>query len=300
MNVFKTQRTILFKAKSFPKQPIIKKPLIPELKKNTNIQSQKKNLFLGKKKNKFIIEKCEEKNMNKGHWSFNEHLIFLQALDKYGTNLKKIYSLIPTRTSIQVRTHANKFLKRLKTYKDDTLGIDLTSNSLNNIKDIINYIKSVNNNYSIFNLFLLMSRDYSGKKNMGKLKVKNNLQNKILDDDINISKVFNNFEGNNLIESNDDINNNINSINNSLSNDNLVNNLNIIYNYNFMDILTYNYICNIFFINAINNMNKNIVCNYLDNLNNQYINSNLIKYTNNHDLESDAAENNNNNSTNNE
>ena len=33
---------------------------------------------------------------NSGRWTLNEHTIFLEALDKYGVNWKKIDSLIKT------------------------------------------------------------------------------------------------------------------------------------------------------------------------------------------------------------
>ena len=48
-----------------------------------------------------------------GRWTEAEHQVFLQGLEAYGKNWRKICDSIPTRTLMQVRTHAQKYFKKL-------------------------------------------------------------------------------------------------------------------------------------------------------------------------------------------
>ena len=41
----------------------------------------------------------------------------------------------------------------MKTCKDDNLGINFTFSSIHNIKDMINHIKTINQNYNLFYTF---------------------------------------------------------------------------------------------------------------------------------------------------
>lgn len=47
-----------------------------------------------------------------GRWTEEEHQTFLQGLERYGREWKKVASLIPTRTSAQVRSHAQKYFAK--------------------------------------------------------------------------------------------------------------------------------------------------------------------------------------------
>jgi len=49
-----------------------------------------------------------------GRWTKKEHEQFLQGLHLYGRNWKQIESLIPTRSCAQIRSHAQKFFRRMK------------------------------------------------------------------------------------------------------------------------------------------------------------------------------------------
>ena len=40
-----------------------------------------------------------------------------------------------------MRSHAQKFYLKLKTFKDEELGLDFTSSNVKNLEDIINIIK---------------------------------------------------------------------------------------------------------------------------------------------------------------
>lgn len=49
-----------------------------------------------------------------GRWDKDEHARFVEAIKKYGKNWKIIDTLLPTRSSVQIRSHAQKFFRRLK------------------------------------------------------------------------------------------------------------------------------------------------------------------------------------------
>ena len=59
-----------------------------------------------------------------------------------GINWKKIKALIPTKTASEVKYFAKDFFNKMKSFKDDNLGIDFTSNSINNLKDMLYQIQS--------------------------------------------------------------------------------------------------------------------------------------------------------------
>jgi len=48
-----------------------------------------------------------------GRWTEEEHQLFLNGLEMYGREWKKIAGIIPTRTVVQIRTHAQKYFQRL-------------------------------------------------------------------------------------------------------------------------------------------------------------------------------------------
>ena len=141
-----------------------------------------------------------------GRWKLKEHIQFLEGLDKFGTDWKKICPLIKTRTANQIRSHAQKFYLKLKPAKDKQLGIDFTSNDIKNIRDMINHIKSINSDYDIIKVFLFLSEKCSIDK---KEKKKNILKKKFI---IKAAKKSN-FDKNN-----NNINNFQNNIKNSDSN----------------------------------------------------------------------------------
>jgi len=141
------------------------------------IEQQKKNetkdifpvKMLGKKKMHFQVknekkekEKVQDKNQikfvvsssEKGHWSWEEHKRFVEAIAEYGIQWEKVKYAVKTRTDIQIRSHAQKFYKKLKNYRNEQLGIDFTSDTIHSIKDMIDHVNSVNNNYDIIKIFL--------------------------------------------------------------------------------------------------------------------------------------------------
>ena len=80
---------------------------------------------------------------NEGRWSEEEHEKFLEGIVLYNINWKKIKTLIGTRSIIQVRSHAQKFFKKIKVCKDESLGIDFTLNTVCNLRDMVNQIKII-------------------------------------------------------------------------------------------------------------------------------------------------------------
>ena len=179
MKIFKTERIIYFYTKDILKsndnKDLSKQKnlnLLNTKEKNNDLLSNK---FLTKKYCRFNVEKMDEyfgadiKDSKEGRWTLKEHIQFLQAINKFGTSWKNIKRLIPTRTSTQIRSHSQKFYKKLKKCKDDELGIDFTSDSINNVNDMINLIKFVNHDYDIVNVLLYMSGKNFGNKNSKKM-----------------------------------------------------------------------------------------------------------------------------------
>ena len=137
-------------------------------------QTEENEIFIGKKslptdlkdsRVKFITKKnFNERNkyknkssdnfiFNEGRWSEEEHKKFLEGIVIYGINWKKVKTFIQTRTNTQVRSHAQKFFYKMKICKDESLGIDFTSNTIRNIKDMVNQIKNNNYSFNIINIF---------------------------------------------------------------------------------------------------------------------------------------------------
>ena len=268
MKVFKTDRVILFKANKTPKAiKLSVNPIItPKQEQKPPILVQ--NNFLNKKKYFFNVEKMseiEQEEINEGRWNLKEHINFLKGIEQYGVNWKKINVLIPTRTTVQIRTHANKFLKRLKHFKDETLGIDLTSSAIRNIKDVINHIKSINEGYNIFDIFMLISGKNFDKtkqkysENKDKKNCKSFNDNDV--DIFNINNIYNDYEKPENEEELSKEKDETNKINNSLNN-NYINYPNFIGNLNYIDLLSYSYLSNLIYIYKTNIINNN---------NNQYL-----------------------------
>jgi SHAQKYF class myb-like DNA-binding protein len=148
---------------------------------NSNIKNNIK--FLTKKREFFKTQRILSLNKKKlnngifkdGRWKEEEKNQFILGIALYGNNWRKVNSLIKTRSTIQVRSHAQKFFKKFKLCKDDNLGIDFTLDSINNINDMINQIKSINPNFDIINIFKMLSY----KSNI-KFKFKKSKQNKLL------------------------------------------------------------------------------------------------------------------------
>ncbi len=182
-----------------------------------------------------IFSLIKEKSENEGRWNDDEHLRFIEAISIYGNNWKEVQKYVGTRSSNQVRSHAQKFILKLKTFKDDSLGIDLTDNSLKNLNDIIRVIKEIEKDNKNNNILLFMNQKLS-EKNM---KTNENTFNKNKKKG-KIIKNNNDIKENIDMNTNIDINNIVQKIDNKKlifeSNINSINNENINnYNYENLD-----------------------------------------------------------------
>ena len=249
------------------KENKIKKKIFFSKKFSKYKQTQEKETpikFLCKKKNYFKIYNKEEHRKKKiekqliskeGRWTEEEHNLFLEGIAKYGSVWKNVKKLIKTRTSVQVRSHAQKFYLKMKTYKDNELDIDFTVNSIKSIKDMIALIKL--KNYDIKSALLYLNKKCEIFKRPKIIENNNTYINNI---NCMPQNVINNVNKN----INADINYNNNNLNNII--DNRVDNR-----------IDFEYI----------KLNKNIDCNYNGNFKNNYFNNNyddLFSNNNNYNI----------------
>ena len=76
-----------------------------------------------------------------GYLDRNEHNKFINALYLYNCKWLEIEAYIKNRSYRQIRSHAQKFYEKLKSYKDEELGLDFTSPKVKSLKNIIEIIK---------------------------------------------------------------------------------------------------------------------------------------------------------------
>ena len=276
--MFKTERIILFKAKKARNQNNnINNKLLFQTQayfassKSQNDKELLQKMLLNPKFYPFRVYNYENNTFKPaitGRWKFKEHMQFLEGLDKYGVNWKKIYPLIKTRTCDQIRSHAQKFFLKLKQVKDEQLGIDFTSDNINSIRDMINNIRSINSDYDLIKVFLYLSEKYVVmKKDKKRIKHKKELTIEI---DKNSGagggvKDEKNINNNDIIINNTNQDMNISSGSNTFNNNNNMS----ISNNNFMNnIFIPNYFSNnFFFMNYINiKANVNIYDNFSNNI----------------------------------
>ena len=128
-----------------------------------NLIGNKKKLFKVEKELDELEENPKKKpikfvvsNFQLGHWSIEEHKRFIRGIVKYGKNWERVKNEVQTRSDIQIRSHAQKFYKKLKKCKNEQLGIDFTLDTIHNFKDMIDHVNSVNNNYDMKKIFLYL------------------------------------------------------------------------------------------------------------------------------------------------
>ena len=88
---------------------------------------------------------------NTGIWSEIEHARFLEAMDKYGNDWPSVVQFIGTRTANQVRSHAQKYYRKLK-YR----AIKKIKNEDNNNKKVFVIVQCYRNK-------TLISKSYNKK-----------------------------------------------------------------------------------------------------------------------------------------
>ena len=234
-------------------------------------------LFLSKKTMRFVVERNEEHNKkklvenedtNEGRWSKEEHDNFLDGIVQYGINWRKVKTLIDSRTPIQVRSHAQKFFRKLKMCKDEQLGIDFTKENISSIRDMIHQIKEININYNIKYIFKYLTDKLDKKK---KTKKYNECTTNLYEN----KEKFNKY--NNILENgNNNLLINLNSEMNILNNSPQLLNVNQIYNNN-----TFPLNNNILFTNNNNNFISNNFFDYQNALTNCLLMNELNHVNNN-------------------
>ena len=133
-----------------------------EKEKKPKNNQKKKDLKNIKEMNKTNIFTNGEENINEGRWNNNEHMRFIEAISIFGNDWKEVQQYVGTRSSNQVRSHAQKFFMKLKGFKDASLGIDLTVDNIGNLSDIINTIKEYEKEKNYSNFLLEICQKISG------------------------------------------------------------------------------------------------------------------------------------------
>lgn len=77
---------------------------------NLNSHSTK----LGKCIDKTNVLYANSNNICKGRWLMSEHYRFLRAVMCHGTDWRKIKNYVKSRSTVQIRTHSQKYLIRLE------------------------------------------------------------------------------------------------------------------------------------------------------------------------------------------
>ena len=115
-----------------------------------------------KKNNKFNVVRTQK---NSERWNKMEKFKFLEGIYKFGCNWKVIKKkLIGSRTTKQVRSHAQKFILKLRKFKDDSLGIDFTKDSDKNSHELIKNLKYIIENSSNKDILYILCKKLSQKK----------------------------------------------------------------------------------------------------------------------------------------
>ncbi len=78
---------------------------------STNSKNETPIAPKGGKSSNSVVESGQE---HTGRWTREEHEAFLQALQQYGKEWKKVAAKVKTRTVVQTRTHAQKYFQKLQ------------------------------------------------------------------------------------------------------------------------------------------------------------------------------------------
>ena len=156
-----------------------------------------------KKKSKIIIQSTED-DVNEGRWDTSEHMRFIEAINIYGNEWKEVQRYIATRSSNQVRSHAQKFFLKLKTFKDPLLGIDFTVDSVKNFSNIISIIKEIEERENTSNILFILNQRLT-ERNL-------RINNENVNNDNEAFIINNHVSDSNIIINNESINKNHNNI----------------------------------------------------------------------------------------
>ena len=176
--------------------------------------------------------------INEGKWSFDEHIKFIEGIILFKNNWVKVAKYLGNRTSIQARSHSQKFYLKLKRIKNNKFNINFQDRNIKSIFDIINLLKGKNNSNNIEKEYIINALIYLSKiinlrllNNTNKNKIDDKYNNDINDtnDIINVNETKNINNNTNAIQDSGKTKKNIkkftiNKINDKLSNNNNENN----------------------------------------------------------------------------
>ena len=174
------------------------------INKEKNSKENKDAIKEKKEKKKNSSKLLENKTLNGGRWNDDEHLKFIEAIYYYTNDWKEVQKYVRTRTPTQVRSHAQKFILKLRTFKDSSLGIDFTENNFKSLKEIIKKIKEIEQNTNKNNILLLLNENIKAnieEKNIDKENLNNN-ENNYEKEKFKIEKSYENIEEKTKNESN--------------------------------------------------------------------------------------------------
>ena len=89
-----------------------------------------------------LFDDLEKGDINEGRWSSEEHIKFIKAFVYFGKKYKLIQKYISSRNCHQIRSHAQKFVLRIKSLKNQ--DYDFSNDNINSLSDIIDIIKANN------------------------------------------------------------------------------------------------------------------------------------------------------------
>ena len=252
-----------------------------EPKKNPKFlitQTENKKENLQKKKNRQLI--TLSKSNSNGRWTKEEHNKFIEGIIKFGNDWKKVQKYVSTRTSTQARSHAQKFLLKLRNnefFKKKNIDLSLSW------AKVIHLIK---NSFSDDVLYKIL-KDASFNKKKGKKKYLKKIK---CDNKLNILLNCNNNENEKELNFDDDIFFSTSDYSNTF--DENKENINNFLFYKMQDFPEKNYNNNInnkdYINDFIQNFNKNNLCD-----SDFFINDSNIYYNNSAILSINSIKNNN-------
>ena len=123
------------------------------------------------KKTIIINENNSNENHSTGRWNRDEHQRFIDGMIKYGNNWRQVQKYIGTRTSTQIRSHAQKFFDKLKRSKIFKKGeYDLSTNSLKLLYEIMSKLSEKQKAQATKKLYSLPYEINSRSDNINKNK----------------------------------------------------------------------------------------------------------------------------------
>ena len=149
--------------------------LIEEKNDTINYITDSNNIKMYKYKEKINF-------MNAGRWSFPEHIKFIEAIAEYGKNWKDVQKYVGSRSSAQARSHAQKFFLKLKTLKNPKFNFDFSNKNIKNLSDIINIIKkreeyTIQGKEYIINTLITLSKSITCENFYSNKSIKKNFKN---------------------------------------------------------------------------------------------------------------------------